>query len=83
MGRLMPRFFFNVVSGAGMVIDPEGSVLATIDDARREAVQDARALMSQAVLSGNDISARKIHICDEQGALLLIVPFTETIRRSE
>lgn len=63
-----------------MVADPEGSELATIEDARREAVQDARALMSQAVLSGKDISARKIHICDEQGIVLLIVPFIETIR---
>ncbi|WP_432416985.1 hypothetical protein [Rhizobium leguminosarum] len=32
--------------------------MATLDDARHEAVRDARALMSQAVLSGKDISAR-------------------------
>ncbi|OWV89818.1 hypothetical protein ATY78_18150 [Rhizobium sp. R635] len=79
----MPRFYFNVVSNAGMVIDLEGSDLATIEDARREAVQDARALMSQAVLSGRDISARKIHICDERGTVLLIVAFTDTIRRAD
>ncbi|MFS8148872.1 DUF6894 family protein [Rhizobium sp. BR 249] len=79
----MPKFYFNVVSNAGMVIDLEGSDLATIEDARREAVQDARALMSQAVLSGRDISARKIHICDERGAVLQIVAFTDTIRRAD
>ncbi|PDT14216.1 hypothetical protein CO670_24225 [Rhizobium sp. J15] len=79
----MPRFYFNVVSEAGTVSDLEGSELATIEDARQEAVQDARALMSQAVLAGMDISARKIHICNEDGTLILIVPFTETIRRSE
>ncbi|WP_425376288.1 DUF6894 family protein [Rhizobium vallis] len=36
----MPRFYFNVVSGADTVIDPEGSELATLEDARYEAVQD-------------------------------------------
>ena len=65
-----------------MVPDLEGSELATIEDARQEAVQDARALMSEAILAGRDISARKIHICDEEGTLILIVPFVETFRRS-
>ncbi|ANK88689.1 hypothetical protein AMK01_PD00068 (plasmid) [Rhizobium sp. N6212] len=83
MGRPMPRFYFNVVSDTGMIVDPEGSELATVEDARREAVQDARALMSQAVLSGKDISARKIYICDEQGTLLLIVRFADTIRTAD
>ncbi|OWO94879.1 hypothetical protein B5E41_10725 [Rhizobium esperanzae] len=79
----MPRFCFNVASGTGTVVDPEGSQLATIEDAGREAVQDERALMSQAVLSGKDTSARKIHIYDEQGTLLLIVPFADTITSAE
>lgn len=76
----MPRFYFNVVSEAGTVVDPEGSDLATLEHARREAVQDARALMSEAVLAGKDISGRKIQICDEDGNVLLIVHFIETIR---
>ena len=77
----MPRFYFNVVSDTAVVVDSEGSELATLDDAKREAVLDARALMSQAVLAGRDISARRIHICDEEGGVLLIVQFAETIRR--
>ncbi|OWV91915.1 hypothetical protein ATY75_01700 [Rhizobium sp. N122] len=79
----MPRFYFNVVSDTAVVVDLEGSELATLADARREAVQDARALMSEAVLAGKDISARRIHICDELGGVLLIVYFAETIRRSD
>ncbi|EJZ18681.1 hypothetical protein NE852_28325 (plasmid) [Rhizobium sp. Pop5] len=74
----MPRFYFNVVSGADTVVDPEGSELATLEDARREAVQDARALMSQAILAGRDISGREMHICDEDGNVLLTLPFSET-----
>ncbi|MBX4867261.1 MULTISPECIES: DUF6894 family protein [Rhizobium] len=76
----MPRFYFNVVSEAGTVVDLEGSELATLTHARREAVQDARALMSQAVLRGKDISSRKIHVCDEEGNVLMILHFAETIR---
>lgn len=76
----MPRFYFSVVSGADTVVDPEGSELATLEDARLEAVQDARALMSQAVLAGRDISGRKMHICDEEGNVLLTLPFSETVQ---
>ncbi|MBB3523693.1 MULTISPECIES: DUF6894 family protein [Rhizobium] len=83
MRQRIPRFYFNVVSDAPVVVDLEGSELATLADARREAVQDARALMSQAVLAGKDISARRIHICDELGGVLLIVHFVETVRRSD
>ncbi|MBB2677378.1 DUF6894 family protein [Rhizobium phaseoli] len=83
MGPRMPRYYFNIVSNAATVVDPDGTELATIEDARGEAVKDARALMSQAVLSGKDISGRKIHICDEQGALLLVVAFSETIRMAD
>lgn len=32
--------------------------------------------MGQAVLSGKDTSAGKIHVCDAKGAALFIVPFT-------
>ncbi|NDK48843.1 hypothetical protein GYH37_05600 [Rhizobium laguerreae] len=83
MGRAMPRFYFNIVSGTGTIADFEGTELATLEDAKHEAVRDARALMSQAVLSGKDISAREIQVCNEEGAVLLIVPFTETIRPFE
>lgn len=76
----MPRFYFNVVSQAGTVADLEGSELATLEHARQEAVQDARALMSQAVLGGLDISAKEMHVCDEGGKVLLIVPFADTIK---
>ncbi|WP_306371871.1 DUF6894 family protein [Rhizobium aegyptiacum] len=39
VGPLMPRFYFNVVSDAGKVVDLEGSALATLEHARWEAVQ--------------------------------------------
>ncbi|MBB3302439.1 translation initiation factor IF-3 [Rhizobium sp. BK077] len=39
--------------------------------------------MSQAVLSGKDISAREVRVFDDDGGVLLIVPFTEAIRPFE
>lgn len=34
--------------------------------------------MSQAVLEGRNISNREMHICDDDGNILLIVRFNET-----
>ncbi|PKA42221.1 hypothetical protein N2599_23765 (plasmid) [Rhizobium sullae] len=79
----MPRFYFNLVTGSGVVVDPEGTELATLDEARSEAIFDARTLMSEAVLRGRDISDQQIHICDDAGTLLAIVGFGDAIRRCE
>ncbi|UVC12526.1 hypothetical protein IHQ71_30275 (plasmid) [Rhizobium sp. TH2] len=63
---------------AGTIIeDYEGTELMDLDAARDEALQDARALMSAAMLDGWDISGRSIEICDEAGEVLLRVAFTE------
>lgn len=83
MGQEMPIFYFNIVSASGTIADVEGTELATLEDAKREAIRDARALMSQAVLSGKDISAREVRVCGDDGGVLLIVPFTEAIRPFE
>jgi hypothetical protein len=46
-------------------------------------VKDARALMSDAVLEGRDISRRTIHICNEQGDVVALVPFTSALTSSD
>ena len=75
----MPRYFFNVVAGGTIIEDHEGTVLPDLDAARDEALKDARALMSAAVLEGWDISGRSVKICGEAGEVLLRVAFTEAI----
>lgn len=72
----MPRYSFHVASAPETIRDVEGSDLPDLDAARAEALQDARSLMSDAILSGRDISQRQIQICNEQGEVLLRVPFT-------
>ncbi|MGO4118754.1 DUF6894 family protein [Rhizobium ruizarguesonis] len=80
-GFRMPRFYFNILSEAGSLDDWEGTELANLDAARIEAVRDARALMSNAVLLGYDIASRSIEIRNETGDILLVLPFSETVKR--
>lgn len=80
----MPRYFFNVRARSETILDPEGSALPSLEAARAEAILDARAAMSRAILTGLDISRRyTIDICDEEGRVLLSVPFTDAILADE
>jgi hypothetical protein len=49
--------------------------------ARIEAVHDARALMSSAVLLGYDIASRSVEIRNETGDILLVLPFSDAVKR--
>jgi hypothetical protein len=80
-GFRMPRFHFNILSEAGSLDDWEGTELADLAAARIEAVRDARALMSSAVLLGYDIASRSVEIRNETGDILLVMPFSEAVKR--
>jgi len=73
----MPKFHLNISTRTTVILDEEGAELADLSSARREAIMDARALMSAAIMQGRDISHRYIDICDADGDLLLKVPFIE------
>jgi hypothetical protein len=75
----MPRYYFNIVTRNSVREDFEGSELSSLEQARSEAIEDARALMSDAILLGQDISSRRLEICDEEGDVLLIVAFADAI----
>jgi len=77
---LMPRYFFDLV-GQQTVTDIEGSELASIDEARLEAMKDARAIMSDAVRAGYDVTGRRVEIRDEAGELLAVVPFADALSK--
>jgi hypothetical protein len=79
----MPRYFFHQVTKAGLVRDVEGTDLPDLEHARTEAIMDARSLMSDAIREGRDISSRSIQITDEQGSVLLTVPFAGTLTRED
>jgi hypothetical protein len=73
------RYYFNLSTPSGVVQDVEGSELSSLDEAREEAIKDARLLMSEAVRQGRDISGRSIEICNGAGDVLMIVAFREAI----
>jgi hypothetical protein len=77
----VPKFYFNVIAQSDIITDLEGSDLATLDTAKLEAVYDARALMSEAVLRGRDISDWRIEISDDAGAVFATLGFSDAIRR--
>ncbi|AVH42738.1 hypothetical protein EXN32_10995 [Agrobacterium tumefaciens] len=79
----MPRFFFNVISGKNVLDDPEGSELPSLDQAIEEARKDARALMSEAILQGRDISEGCIIIRNKQHDLLKVVRFSDALDRKD
>jgi hypothetical protein len=76
----MPRYYFNIVTGDGIREDFEGSELPSLDHARIEAIEDARSLMSDAILLGQDISSRRLEIYNEAGDVLLTVAFADAIK---
>ena len=73
----MARYHFDVVTARETIRDPEGTELPSIEAARSEAIEDARQLMATAMLSGRDISTRRIEIMNDLGVLLLVIPFAE------
>lgn len=77
----MPRFFFNVISEQNVLDDEEGSELPSLDHAIEEALKDARALMSEAILQGRDISEGCIIIRDNRNELLKVVRFADALDR--
>lgn len=76
----MPRFHFHVRTVHDFVEDLEGADFPDIASAELEAIEDARAAMSTAILRGFDISGGStIEICDEAGSVLMQVPFRRAI----
>ncbi len=77
------RFFFNVITASGPVTDLDGTELASLEEARAEAILDAREQMSDAIRDGRDVSSRSIEICNEAGDIVSVLPFREAISKTE
>lgn len=70
----MPRFFFNVAGAE--VIDQDGEECSSEAAAREEALESAREILSDGVLSGRDMTDWKITVTNEKGQAVFEVPIT-------
>jgi hypothetical protein len=71
----MPRYFFTVVNDV-KTQDFDGTELIDLEAAKVEAQKDIDEITQSEGLSG-DLSRYWIEICDQSGAVLLIVPFSK------
>jgi hypothetical protein len=79
MSTVTERYYFNIITLSETIHDREGTELSSLQAARTHAIDDARGLMSTAVLEGRDISGRHIEITNEAEEVLLIVAFREAL----
>ena len=72
----MPRYFFHLRDGATLQRDDEeGEELRDLGAVRSYAIDSARQLLSQAVLSGKAGSLnQQIEVLDERGQTVLTIP---------
>jgi hypothetical protein len=74
----MARYYFHIKDGADLIQDPEGSELATAEEARTQALKSARELWADAIKSGKSLGADAVVIADEDGGLTF-VPMAEAL----
>jgi hypothetical protein len=76
----MPLYFLHLRDSDGLIPDLEGSRLFNLEAARIEAIESARELMIDSIVTEGRVGiARSIEVCDEQGARLLVVPFCNAV----
>ncbi len=74
----MPRYFFHVLNHV-RTQDHDGVELPDIETARLEALKDIKDILRQHfdTLDNHGWAKWTIEICDEDGAILLVVPFSK------
>jgi len=76
----MPLYFLHVRDSDGLIQDLEGSCLSNLEAARIYAVQSARQLMVDSIVTEGRLGmARSIEVCDGNGKRLLVVPFCKAV----
>lgn len=76
----MALYFFHLRDGADRLIDPDGRELPDLDEVRRLALHEARALVSQEALEGVIRLGQRIEVEDIGGAVVHRVEFADAVR---
>jgi hypothetical protein len=75
----MARYYFHVRRGDYLAHDPEGSDLADLAEARREALLAARELLANAIKAGKEDVPDAFVIADEAGRAIETVPLAAVL----
>ena len=75
----MPRYFLNIRNSLTFVEDEEGRELAGVAEVHGIAVEGALSLLSAEVAEGRLDLRGCIEVTDEQGDLVLTVPFRDAL----
>jgi len=78
----MARFYFHVRTGDELAHDPEGSDLADLAEARREALAAARELLANAIKAGKEQIPDAFVIADEAGRAIETVPLAVVLPKA-
>jgi hypothetical protein len=74
----MPQNFLHLRNGTDHTLDPEGKDYANLDEARHEAIESARELVSQSALSGKALQlGSAFEITDDAGIVVTTVCFRD------
>jgi hypothetical protein len=74
------RYFFNIRDGARTERDVEGSEFDNLELAIQDARLAAREIMAEHVLAGYEPDGQFFDIADEDGRVLVSVPFRSALR---
>jgi hypothetical protein len=72
------RYYLNIGSPAGIVLDEEGGDYSDLEAARAEARASVRELVADDLRAGRSVATRHIEITDEHGAALDRIGLTVT-----
>lgn len=75
----MPHFHFHVFNGTGETHDDEGADLPDMQSARVRAITAIRSILGEELSRGLLDFGGMIRITDQNGNLLLEVPFAEAV----
>jgi hypothetical protein len=76
----MPTYFFHLRDGTDVLLDPDGRVLAGIAEVARDALREARALISDEALTGSIKLAQRIEVEDASGLIIHRLNFWDAVK---
>src|SRR5436309_15473383 len=79
----MPQFFFHLRVGGDRDPDEIGVELPGVETAYLEAFATAQEMWTELLAQGQDPTARVFEITDSNGQLVLELPFSEVLERTQ